>query len=259
MPRSGSPRRGASGGVDRHRRRGRGSGRSAANGGTGRLDLAAWFRLVAPEERRGHPARIVELGVDLLRRGADLAACPDADELRRDLEIYAYGHDLFRFAGSRMLLRTWRDLCDVAAPTDSTATEDVEWHNPVMLHGRIRRRWLELDPQVQHVIGVSRFERLRLALDTHTVGAVERPAGSAGVFVRLAHLADLIAAAPGDAAIADIWDDAFTVDGLERAYCRASALKAERLVRRGRFVSERTRSFCTLDLGAVGWTAPVRS
>ena len=128
-------------------------------------------------------------GLELLDTAADLQPFRNHHSYERDLKMFAFSHDLFRFTGADRLVRMWRDLRELDAPDD--ATDAIESHNPILLHGKIAARWLELDLGVDRIIGIARFRRLRHALESHTVGAKDLDDGGHGRFVRMVHLADM--------------------------------------------------------------------
>ena len=77
-------------------------------------------------------------------------------------------------------------------------------------------------------------------MGTHTVGAPHLDQGPDRLFVWTVHLADMVSARAESPEFEEIWDLAFTHGGLQVAYARAYALRAQRLREEGKFVSSST-------------------
>ena len=116
--------------------------------------------------RPGHGRHVATIAQDLVLSASDLTTDGEPLELlARDAEIASLAHDLFRsFDGSR-ILQLCRDLGEQLSLD--------EWRNPVLLHGRLAARYLELGLSARDMLGERRFERVRFAIESHTLGVSE--------------------------------------------------------------------------------------
>lgn len=203
--------------------------------------LEASYRLVAPASRLDHARLLIERCRELAEHAADLSSLCSSRSFMRDVEMYAFSHDQFRYTNGARLLRLWRDLGESDSRQLAPGAEN-EWHNPVLLHGRLAALWLQHDVCVQRVIGDASFRRVRDAMDSHTVGAANLNESADSTFVRAVHLADMVASRPDDPELSRVWNDAFASGGLAPAYARAYALRAVRLRNEGKVVSPVTSS-----------------
>ena len=121
--------------------------------------LTLWGRGLAGglEEAAEHSEAVADAAIELA------GSLIDGDsELREDITLAAWAHDLFRHVKEPELASVGRE--------HELAMDGHQWANPSLLHGQVATAFLRYDEQLEDELGALRFARLAEALDSHTVG-----------------------------------------------------------------------------------------